>query len=93
VRPSIDAVALGAAQMARVGYLRGWGIGRHVLGSNYFQYVRDPWNSYAEYSYDIDFVAPGAQWPSRDHPAEDAIYVWGPDMPADFVKNFEMVRQ
>jgi hypothetical protein len=81
---------LGAAQMARAGYPRGWGIGRHVLGSNYFQYVRDPWNSYAEYSYDIDFVEPGAEWPSRDHPGEDAIYVWGPDMPDDFVKNFEI---
>jgi catechol 2,3-dioxygenase-like lactoylglutathione lyase family enzyme len=88
--PSIDAVALGAAQMARSGYPRGWGIGRHVLGSNYFQYVRDPWNSYAEYSYDIDFVAPGEDWPSRDHPVEDSIFVWGPDMPDDFVKNFEI---
>jgi catechol 2,3-dioxygenase-like lactoylglutathione lyase family enzyme len=88
--PSIDAVALGTAQMARSGYPRGWGIGRHVLGSNYFQYVRDPWNSYAEYSYDIDFVAPGKQWPSRDHPVEDSIFVWGPDMPDDFVKNFEI---
>ena len=32
------------------------GVGRHVLGSNYFYYVQDPWGSFAEYSYDIDFV-------------------------------------
>ena len=25
---------------------KGWGLGRHVLGSNYFHYVRDPWGSY-----------------------------------------------
>jgi len=21
----------------------GWGLGRHVIGSNYFYYIRDPW--------------------------------------------------
>ena len=87
--PSIDSVGLGAVQMARAGYERGWGVGRHVLGSNYFQYVRDPWGSYAEYSYDIDFIEPGAEWPARDHPGEDSIYVWGPNLPDDFVVNSE----
>ena len=87
--PSIDAVGLGAEQMTRAGYERGWGIGRHVLGSNYFRYVRDPWGSYAEYSFDIDFVAPGTAWIAADHPAEDSIYVWGPAMPTDFVVNYE----
>ena len=87
--PSIDSVGPGAVQMARAGYERGWGVGRHVLGSNYFQYVRDPWGSYAEYSYDIDFIDPGAEWPARDHPGEDSIYVWGPNLPDDFVVNSE----
>src|ERR1700761_3696879 len=40
---SLDEVGLGAAQMAAAGYPRGWGTGRHILGSNYFFYVRDPW--------------------------------------------------
>ena len=75
---------------ARAGYPEGWGVGRHVLGSNYFRYVQDPWGSYAEYSYDIDFVAPGAEWPAADHPPEDALYVWGPDVPRDFVVNHEI---
>jgi len=87
--PSIDAVGIGAQQMAQAGYPRGWGIGRHVLGSNYFRYVRDPWGSYAEYSYDIDFVAPEDEWPSADHPGEDSLYVWGPDLPQDFIANHE----
>ena len=39
-------------------------MGRHVLGSNYFYYVRDPWGSYAEYSHDIDFVPAGSIWPA-----------------------------
>lgn len=87
---SLDAVGAGMEQMARAGYAQGWGVGRHVLGSNYFRYVRDPWGSYAEYSYDIDFVEAGAQWPAADHPAQDALYVWGPELPPDFVTNYEI---
>lgn len=90
--PSIDAVGSGARQMAEAGYAQGWGVGRHVLGSNFFRYVRDPWGSFAEYSCDIDFVAAGAAWPAADHPPEDSLYVWGPDMPADFVTNHELPR-
>ncbi|QSI33265.1 metapyrocatechase [Variovorax sp. RKNM96] len=88
--PSIDAVGIGAQQMAQAGYPRGWGVGRHVLGSNYFRYVRDPWGSYAEYSYDIDFVEAGDEWPAADHPGEDSLYVWGPELPEDFVVNHEL---
>jgi catechol 2,3-dioxygenase-like lactoylglutathione lyase family enzyme len=87
---SIDAVGQGTQQMAQAGYGEGWGIGRHVLGSNYFRYVRDPWGSYAEYSFDIDYVEAGADWPSGDHPEEDSLYVWGPDVPNDFVVNYEI---
>jgi len=88
--PSIDAVGLGTQQMVQAGYEQGWGIGRHVLGSNYFRYVRDPWGSYAEYSYDIDFVEAGSDWPSADHPGEDSLYVWGPSLPEDFIVNHEL---
>ncbi|GAC1389921.1 MAG: VOC family protein [Variovorax sp.] len=88
--PSIDAVGLGTQQMVQAGYEQGWGIGRHVLGSNYFRYVRDPWGSYAEYSYDIDFVEAGNTWPAADHPGEDSLYVWGPSLPEDFIVNHEL---
>ncbi|WLE61155.1 VOC family protein [Burkholderia plantarii] len=87
---SLDDVGTGMTQMERAGYRGGWGVGRHVLGSNYFAYIRDPWNSYAEYSYDIDYVEPGASWPAADHPIEDSLYVWGPDVPKDFVFNYEV---
>jgi len=88
--PSIDAIGRGSQQMAAAGYSQGWGLGRHVLGSNYFRYVRDPWGSYAEYSYDIDFVEAGAIWPAADHPPEDSLYAWGPPLPEDFVTNHEL---
>jgi catechol 2,3-dioxygenase len=91
--PSMDAVGLGSQQMEQAGYGQGWGVGRHVLGSNYFRYVRDPWGSYAEYSYDIDFVEPGNTWPAADHPAEDSLYVWGPSLPEDFITNHELDQE
>jgi catechol 2,3-dioxygenase len=87
---SFDAVGLGAQQMVQAGYPDGWGLGRHVLGSNYFRYVRDPWGSYAEYSFDIDFIAAGTVWPAADYPPEDSLYVWGPSLPEDFITNHEV---
>lgn len=85
----VDMVGQGAAQMAAAGYTRGWGTGRHVLGSNYFHYVQDPWGSFNEYSADIDFVAAGQPWPAGDFAPEDSLYQWGPDVPPDFVHNTE----
>ncbi len=86
---SIHEVGLGAMQMADRGFSDGWGMGRHVLGSNYFHYVRDPWGSYSEYSSDIDYIAVDHDWKAGDHPGHDAFYVWGPTPPADFVHNYE----
>lgn len=87
--PTLDDVGKGAEQMRQAGYTAGWGTGRHVLGSNYFHYVRDPWGSYAEYSADIDFVPEGLVWPAGDYPPEDSLYLWGPGVPEDFIHNTE----
>jgi catechol 2,3-dioxygenase-like lactoylglutathione lyase family enzyme len=86
---SIDEVGIGMQQMIDSGHPDGWGVGRHVLGSNYFRYVRDPWGSYAEYSYDIDFIPGDYDWEAKDHPPEDSFYVWGPPVPPDFIINHE----
>jgi catechol 2,3-dioxygenase-like lactoylglutathione lyase family enzyme len=86
---SLDDVGLGAELMKAQGYVKGWGVGRHVLGSNYFYYVQDPWGSWAEYSYGIDFVPADVEWAAADHPAEDSFYIWGPTVPDDFTLNRE----
>mgnify|MGYP001765274939 CR=1 FL=1 len=86
---ALEDVGLGGMQMAAKGRTRGWGPGRHVLGSNYFWYVQDPWGSFAEYSADIDYVPAGTQWTAGDFPPEDAFYLWGPGPPDDFVVNHE----
>ena len=87
---SVSDIGLGATHMLEKGYDRGWGLGRHVLGSNFFHYVRDPWGSYSEYSADIDYVPADLDWPSGDHPPEDSLYVWGPNIPPDFIQNMEV---
>ncbi len=86
---SINDVGFGAKQMVEKGYVDGWGLGRHVLGSNYFHYVRDPWGSYSEYSCDIDYIPADVDWIGQDHPPEDSFYVWGPNPPEDFAFNHE----
>ena len=84
-----DDVGLGGETMRNAGYTHGWGVGRHVLGSNYFYYTQDPWGSWAEYSYDIDFVPADVDWPASDHAPEDSFYIWGPAVPDDFIVNRE----
>ena len=86
---SLEDVGRGAAQMALAGWSRGWGTGRHVLGSNYFHYVQDPWGSFSEYSADIDFVPAGHVWAGDNWPPEDSLYLWGPDVPEIFLTNTE----
>jgi catechol 2,3-dioxygenase-like lactoylglutathione lyase family enzyme len=88
----VNQVGEGASQMAAAGYIRGWGTGRHVLGSNYFHYVEDPWGSFCEYSADIDFVSAGSDWPAGDFPPEDSLYLWGPAVPENFIHNTEAVE-
>lgn len=86
---SIQDIGLGAMHMADCGFSKGWGLGRHVLGSNYFHYVRDPWGSYAEYSSDIDYIPIEMNWKSESHPIDNSFYLWGPEPPQDFAFNYE----
>jgi catechol 2,3-dioxygenase len=86
---SINDIGLGAMRMHDKGYQKGWGLGRHVLGSNYFHYIMDPWGSFAEYSCDIDYIPKEERWPAGDHKPEDSFYLWGPDVPREFTINYE----
>ena len=87
--PSMEECGLGGRQMTDAGYVHGWGVGRHGVGSNHFYYVRDPWGSYCEYSADIDFIASGAAWTCGQHDPLDALCYWGPDLPETFLLNSE----
>jgi catechol 2,3-dioxygenase len=86
---SVDEIALGGQRMRDAGFTEGWGLGRHVIGSNFFYYVRDPWGSFAEYFHDIDHIPEACAWEPRDFPEQDALYQWGPPLPAYFSENTE----
>lgn len=87
---SVDEIAMGAQHMLAAGRPPGWGLGRHVIGSNFFYYVRDPWGSFAEYFHDLDVIPEGCAWEPRDFPEQDALYRWGPPVPDDFARNREL---
>ncbi len=88
---SLDEIMAGVAALADAGYRPAWGLGRHVIGSNFFYYIRDPWNGMAEYFWDIDFVPGDVDWQARDWAPEDGFFLWssGGPPPADFVQTFE----
>ena len=86
---NVDEVGLAACRLLDKGYQDGWGFGRHVIGSNFFHYVRDPWHGMAEYFCDIDYIPADMQWEPKNYPPEDSLYVWGPNVPEQFPMNFE----
>ena len=86
---SPDEVGFGGQRMAEKGHGKGWGFGRHSIGSNFFHYVADPWGSYAEYYSDMDYINDSNEWQATNWPAEDALYSWGPLPPEDFIYNYE----
>jgi len=85
----IDDIGLAAMRMAEKGHTKGWGLGRHVLGSNYFHYIEDPWGSFTEYTCDIDYIAGDQHWDAGHHADEDSLYLWGPKPPENFIVNHE----
>ena len=86
---NVDEIGLGMEQTLAAGFTEGWGVGRHVVGSNYFYYARDPWGSFAEFACGIDFIDAATDWPAADYPPEDSFYLWGPAVPEHFTINHE----
>jgi catechol 2,3-dioxygenase-like lactoylglutathione lyase family enzyme len=86
---SIEQVGLGSSRMRQAGYDLQWGVGRHVLGSNYFNYVRDTSGTWWEHSCHIDYIPAGMPWDGGDHHPDNSLYLWGPDVPPEFSMNTE----
>jgi catechol 2,3-dioxygenase-like lactoylglutathione lyase family enzyme len=80
-----DAVGVGQRVLRDRGYRHAWGIGRHILGSQIFDYWQDPWGDKHEHYCDGDLftaeLATGIHAVSRE-----AMAQWGPAMPASFTK-------
>ena len=52
----MDDLLLGHERLAKAGWTPEWGIGRHVLGSQVFDYWRDPWGHTLEHWTDGDLL-------------------------------------
>jgi hypothetical protein len=80
----LDEVAKGREWLLRKGWKPAWGIGRHILGSQIFDYQRDPSGMLVEHYTDGDkfdeTVPVGIHLISRE-----SLYQWGQDMPKDFL--------
>ena len=86
---SIDDIGRGAMHMLGKGYSKGWGLGRHVLGSNYFPLCRRSMGQFQRIFGRHRLCPRDCDWKGGDHPPEDSFYVWGPNPPDDFTHNYE----
>ncbi len=84
-----DEVGRGGADLLAKSGRGGWGFGRHTIGSNFFHYIQDPWGSWFEYYSDMDFIDDYALWKPTNYDLADSLASWGPNVPADFVHNYE----
>jgi catechol 2,3-dioxygenase-like lactoylglutathione lyase family enzyme len=80
----LDAIAVGGEYLKERGYRRSWGIGRHVQGSQLFDYWRDPDDFMLEHFADGDLftcdVEPG--WAPM---STSGLAQWGPPATRDFL--------
>jgi len=80
-----DAVGMGQRFMREQGWTHAWGIGRHVLGSQIFDYWEDPWGDKHEHYCDGDLFT--ADQPMGVHAvSREAMSQWGQPMPRSFTK-------
>lgn len=78
-----DAIGMGAEHLKARSYTHAWGVGRHLLGSQVFDYWRDPTGDRHEHYSDSDVF--DAAYEPGYHPLNAAgLYQWGPDFPKDF---------
>lgn len=80
-----DAIGMGQRVLREKGWKHAWGIGRHILGSQIFDYWNDPWGAKHEHYCDGDLFT--ADRPTGLHPvSKEAMSQWGQPMPASFTK-------
>ncbi|MEW1734527.1 VOC family protein [Nocardia beijingensis] len=80
----LDALAAGGEYLREQGYRRSWGIGRHIQGSQIFDYWRDPDGFMVEHFSDGDMfdctLEPG--WAPM---SASGLAQWGPPVTKDFL--------
>ncbi|MFE5486495.1 VOC family protein [Streptomyces sp. NPDC056527] len=80
----LDALAAGGAYLLDEGYKRSWGIGRHIQGSQIFDYWRDPDGFLVEHFTDSDMFDSGLE-PGWAPMTASGLAQWGPPATKDFL--------
>ncbi|MGY4966056.1 VOC family protein [Streptomyces sp. 900105245] len=80
----LDAIAAGGEYLAERGYKRSWGIGRHVQGSQLFDYWRDPDHFMLEHFADGDLFSCDLE-PGWAPMSASGLAQWGPPVTRDFL--------
>jgi hypothetical protein len=80
----LDALAAGGEYLADRGYLRSWGIGRHIQGSQLFDYWRDPDGFLVEHFSDGDMFDSTLE-PGWAPFTASGLAQWGPPVTKDFL--------
>ena len=83
----LDAVGMGGEWLKEKGWVKQhvWGVGRHYLGSQVFDYWRDPFGNMIEHFADGDLF--DASVPTALHPVgKESLYQWGPAVPETFMQ-------
>ncbi|MFD9097726.1 VOC family protein [Streptomyces collinus] len=80
----LDSIAAGGEYLAERGYKRSWGIGRHVQGSQLFDYWRDPDRFMLEHFADGDLFACDLE-PGWAPMSASGLAQWGPPVTRDFL--------
>ncbi|MBB3600524.1 catechol 2,3-dioxygenase-like lactoylglutathione lyase family enzyme [Mycolicibacterium sp. BK556] len=80
----LDALAAGGEYLCDRGYFRSWGIGRHIQGSQLFDYWRDPDGFLVEHFADGDMFDDTLE-PGWAPFTASGLAQWGPPATADFL--------
>jgi hypothetical protein len=80
-----DAQVLGHDWLRQHGYTNCWGVGRHVMGSQIFDYWFDPSGFILEHYVDGDLLDMNEPT-HHTKAAPDNLHVWGPEVPATFLQ-------
>ena len=80
----LDALAAGGQYLAERGYFRSWGIGRHIQGSQLFDYWRDPDGFLVEHFADGDMFDASLE-PGWAPFTATGLAQWGPPVSRDFL--------
>ncbi|MEU6094344.1 VOC family protein [Streptomyces sp. NPDC047079] len=80
----LDAIAAGGEYLAERGYRRSWGIGRHIQGSQLFDYWRDPDHFMLEHFADGDLFSCDLE-PGWAPMSASGLAQWGPPVTRDFL--------